>query len=292
MKKTFIAMLSCMLFIEAVACDICGGGVNNLNPYLFPHLSKSYIGLSYIRNHYRLDQDGNLQHQYSNTVLLTGQYTIKDRVQLMLLLPFQFNTVTSQNQSVSTQGIGDITILASYLALQRSIGKTRHVISAGAGIKLATGSYNVSKSDELVDRNFQLGTSSTDYLMNLVYRFNIGNFSLNTVGSYKYTTPGNDGYRYGDLVTANMTAVYVMGKENFSIAPYVQLINETHYRDADNHVLQNHSGGDILYTGGGVDVSVKRMTIGINGQVAANQNLLQGELQAKPRFSARLSFSL
>ena len=83
-----------------------------------------------------------------------------------------------------------------------------------------------------------------------------------------------------------------MGKENFSIAPYVQLINETHYRDADNHVLQNHSGGDILYTGGGVDVSVKRMTIGINGQVAANQNLLQGELQAKPRFSARLSFSL
>jgi len=285
-------MLSCMLFIEAAACDICGGGVNNLNPYLFPHLSKSYIGISYMRNHYRLNQDGNHQHQYSNTVLFTGQYTVKNRVQLMLLLPYQSNTVTNQNQSVSTKGIGDITVLASYLALQKTIGKTRHVISAGAGIKLATGSYNVSKSDELVDRNFQLGTSSTDYLMSLVYRFNISKFSLNTVGAYKYTTPGNDGYRYGDVVTANVTAVYVLGNENLSVAPYVQLINETHYRDADKHVLQNHSGEDILYTGGGFDVSVKNMTIGINGQIAASQNLILGELQVKPRLSARLSFSL
>jgi hypothetical protein len=56
--------------------------------------------------------------------------------------------------------------------------------------------------------------------------------------------------------------------------------------------LQNHSGGDVLYTGAGLDISAKRITIGMNYQVAANQNLVQGELQAKPRLSARLSFSL
>lgn len=292
MKKISIALLASMLFLKAAACDICGGGMNNMNPYLFPHLSKSYIGLSYLHNHYRLNEDGTVSNQYNNSFVVTGQYTIKTRLQVLVLLPFQSNTISTTSSSMNAQGLGDITFLVNYLAIQKNIGKTRHVISAGAGIKLPTGEYNPSKTGEIANQNFQLGSGSKDVLTNLVYRFNVGNFSLNTVGAYKYTTANKEGYRYGDVVTAGATAVYVIQKEGFSLAPYLQAVNENHYRDAANHVLQNHSGGNVLYTGAGLDVSVNRTTVGINYQLAANQNLIGGELTAKPRFSARISMTL
>jgi hypothetical protein len=291
--KTFIILsMVGLLSLNAAACDVCGGGVNNLNPYLFPHLSKSYIGFSYLHNHYRLNEYGSIRNQYNNSLVFTGQYTVKNRLQLMAILPFQFNAITTQNNSSFTKGLGDVTLLANYLALQTKVGQTGHVVSAGAGIKFATGEYNASNPNELNDQNFQLGSGSTDYLLNLVYRFSAGNFSFNTLGAYKYTTPNKDGYRYGDVLTTGATAVYLVRTEGISLAPYVQVINENHYRDAAGHILQDHSGGDVLYAGGGLDVSALKITVGVNYQAAARQNLIQGELQAKPRFSARISFSL
>lgn len=287
-----MALLISILFLKAAACDICGGGLDNLNPYLFPHLSRSYLGLSYLHNHYHLTEDGNIRDQYNNALVFTGQYTVMNRVQVMAILPFQVNSINTQNSSVSTQGMGDVTVLANYSVLQKEIGKTTHFISVGGGIKFATGEYHASKTGDLSNQNFQLGSGSNDYLMNLVYRFTTGNFSFNTVGTYKYTTPNKDEYRYGDVLTTGATAVYLVKKRNYSLAPYVQLVNEVHYRDAANHVLQNHSGGDVLYAGGGLDVTANRITVGLNYQVATHQNLIQGELQAKPKFSARLSFSL
>lgn len=292
MKKIIALLLSAVLFLSAAACDICGGGLNNLNPYLFPHLSKSYLGVSYFHNHYRLNEDGQITNQYNNAFVFSGQYTFSNKVQVMALVPFQFNTMTSENIKASTQGIGDVTVLANYTVLTKMLFKTSHAFSVGAGLKLPSGEYNKVKNDPLNDQNFQLGSGSLDYLLNASCRFGFGNFILSTLGAYKYTTSNKDGYRYGDVLTTGATAVYQVKAGQFSLAPYLQAVHETHYRDAAQHVLQNHSGGDVLYTGAGLDISAKRITIGMNYQVAANQNLVQGELQAKPRLSARLSFSL
>jgi hypothetical protein len=40
-----MAFVLTILLQQAKACDICDG-MNNLNPYIFPHLSKSYVSLA------------------------------------------------------------------------------------------------------------------------------------------------------------------------------------------------------------------------------------------------------
>lgn len=154
MKKIIAVLLFAILFLNAAACDICGGGLNNLNPYLFPHLSKSYLGLSYFHNHYRINEDGQITNQYNNAFVFSGQYTFRNKVQVMAVVPFQFNTITSGTAAAKTQGVGDITVLANYVVLNKMLCKTTHAFTIGAGLKLPTGEYNRTKNDPLNDQNF------------------------------------------------------------------------------------------------------------------------------------------
>jgi hypothetical protein len=293
MKKIFISIA--MYFIASAstfACDICGGSFTNQNPYLLPHPLSSYIGISFQHSYYYLRNDASVNKQQSHSVVLLGQYAINRKINLVAVIPFQSNTITSARSSVSNKGLGDISLLANFNALRTTIGKTLHQVSVSAGVKLATGKYNVSKDESISDQNFQLGTSSVDYLMNISYRLNAGNFSFHALGSYKYTNANKEGYRYGDVLTTAATAIYAVKKEKFALAPYAQVINEQHYKDANQHMLQDYSGGNILLGGAGLDVSKDKITFGLSYQVPIRQNLIQGELEAKPKIAGRISFSL
>ena len=290
MKKIFLFLSLAIAGLQADACDICGG-VNHLNPYLFPHLSKTYISLGYLRNVYSSAEDGTNSKINNNSLLFSAQYTFSSHLQLLAFVPYHFNQTEVGVATSSTKGLGDATLLANYNVLRLNTAAVRHAFSLGAGIKLPTGAYNNQLADA-ANGALQLGTGSTDYLANAVYRISAGNFTLSALSTYKYTTPNKSGYRYGDVLTTGASAVYIINRKNFSLNPYVQVTNETHYRDASNHVLQSGSGGDVFYTGGGLDISTEKLTFGVNAQTAAHQNLMNGNLTTKPKFSARISFTL
>lgn len=291
MKKTLLAFVLAILLQQAKACDICGG-INHLNPYMFPHLSRSYVSLAYLRSLYNSTEDGTNSTLVSHTLLLSGQYTINRKVQLTALLPYHFNQTKVGVSSSGINGVGDVTLLANYNAVNLKTGAVNHTVSLGAGVKLPTGKYNVAAIEDLNEEAAKLGTGSLDYLANISYRVSVGNFTAGALAAYKYNTRNNNGYRFGDVLTTNATAVYVINQRDLSLSPYVQVTNEKRYRDAENHVLLNSSGGNALYTGGGLDVSTNKLTVGVNYQAPVHQNLVQGELTAKPKFSARFSFIL
>jgi hypothetical protein len=47
-----------------------------------------------------------------------------------------------------------------------------------------------------------------------------------------------------------------------------------------------------LFTGGGIDINTKKVAVGFNYQFATAQNLSKGEVIAKPRLTAHISFVL
>ncbi len=292
MKKIIVAV--CLLgasFIQINACDICGCGVSNYNPFLFPHLSKNFFSISYLHRLYHTQSDDGMPgKEYYNSFLLSGQYNLSKNLQFIAFVPYQANKLENDNGVKNVNGLGDITILANYKLWNKSKNGNRQVITAGIGLKLPSGKYTTAKSNEIDDQNFQLGTGSVDYLLNASYRISFRKWMLNAVTSYKYNTHNKDGYRYGDVLTTGMTAVYHKDWSNFSVAPYVQVVNEAQMRDANVHALQDHSGGNILYAGGGIDVNTRKITIGANYQFATRQNLAAGQIEVKPRLSIRLSF--
>ena len=294
MKQFYLLVLALIgISVTTFACDICGFGVANYNPFLFPHLSRSFVGLNYQYRLYKTyDDDGAISKERYNTFLITGQYGVTKKLQLVALLPYQLNKLYNEKQTKNVSGLGDITLLANYTIWAKSMGKIRQTVMAGVGVKLPTGQYNAAATEALDDQNFQRGTGSVDYLLNGSYRIGYRKWILSTAVSYKYNTTNKDNYRYGDMLTTGATLIYRKDWDGFSVAPYVQVMNEYQMQDADNHVLQDHSGGHMLYTGGGVDMNTRKVAFGVNYQWSPAQNLAEGQINVMPRLSAHISFVL
>jgi hypothetical protein len=290
MKKFFLLLFT-ITGISASACDICGAGAGSYNPFLNPHLSRHYTSASFVHRCYNtLSDEGIASREYYNSLLLGGQFTIGNRLQLIASVPYQFNSLTNQYGKIKISGLGDISLLVNYKIFDKEQGKNRHTVLLGAGVKLASAQYNPEVKDG--GENFQLGTGSTDYLVNGMYRFGTGNWNFNVVGTYKYNSANKNDYRYGDILTTALTIARRIAVKENSIAPYLQFTMESHMKDADKHVLQQHSGGHVCYSGGGIDLSTSRFTIGASGQFAPSQHLAGGMITVKPSFSTHISFTL
>jgi hypothetical protein len=293
MKKLLIAiLLSGSLHSVANACDICGGGTGNYNPFLFPHSSKSYFSLNFLnRSFHTHNDDGSVTRSNYATILLSGQYSISRKLQFLALVPYQYNKLEKTSTTDKRKGMGDMTLLLNYKIEERMSENWDQALTIGGGVKLATGCYAYPKTEDINDRNFQLGTGSTDYILNGAYRIGYRNWIANAIASYKYNTANKEGYRYGDVLTLGSIIAYRKNYNSLSVAPYVQVINESQMKDADKHVLKEHTGSSVLFTGAGLDVSTSAITIGANYQFAA-KNISDGEMNANPRFSARISLTL
>jgi len=294
MKQFYLLVLAVTgISISTLACDICGFGVANYNPFLFPHVSRSYLGVSYQRRIYHTyDEDGTFGKELYNTFLVTAQYGGTKKLQLVALVPYQMNQLHTAKEIKNVSGLGDVSLLANYSIWAKTMGVVRHTVMAGVGVKLPTGQYNAAMTSALDDQNFQQGTGSVDYLLNGTYRIGYRKWILSTAASYKYNTTNKDDYRYGDVLMTGATLIYRKDLDGLSIAPYVQVINEHQMQDADKHVLQEHSGGQVLYTGGGVDMNTRKIAFGVNYQWAPSQNLAQGQVVVNPRFAAHITFML
>jgi hypothetical protein len=131
-----------------------------------------------------------------------------------------------------------------------------------------------------------------DYILNTVYRYSVKKWVFACASSYKYNTQNSDDFRYGDTWTNAVTAIYRNDHKNFSLLPSISLTQEHFMRDADKHKLQDHSGGNAILAGAGVDMNTRKVALGLNYQLPLTQELSNGEIDVKQRLSAHLSFVL
>jgi hypothetical protein len=303
MKKIFIGILPFLLFLNSTACDVCGCGTGNFNPFMFPHLSRNFINFNYQHVYYTthfLENGEQISNQeYYNTFSLAGQYSPVHNLQLMTVLPFQVNRQTGPEGNKSLSGLGDIVFLANYKLIDQITGKEndmlRQSLIAGGGIKFASGEYHFDENNlnHVGNSNFQAGTGSTDYLLNAYYSLRYRKIGFSTGLSYKMNTENKDGYKFGNRFV-NVTQVkYIRDIKSVSIIPNIGVMFEKMQEDELDGMTvdRNRTGGYNTQLLMGADINTAKWAVGVAYSTSIKQNLSAGQIVEKPGLNIHLSYS-
>jgi hypothetical protein len=301
--KNIVITISIILFsFTASACEICGCGVGNYYIGLLPQFSRSFIGIRYQFSSFHTNIKGD-PTQYSKDLFQTaevwGGYNIGKRWQVLAILPFNFIHQASDDGTFNANGIGDIAVLGNYKVFNHSsatAGKKliTQQLWMGAGIKLATGKFNIDPNDpDLVAlANTQVGSGSTDFMLNAMYNININRFGVNTSTRYKINTTNNDRYFFGNRFSANSIAYYAFTKAKTTITPNLGLLYE--HSEANKSASEKiaETGGYLLSTAAGVEVNFNKITVGCNAQLPLSQNFAGEQTNTKVKGMLHVTFSL
>ena len=217
----------------------------------------------------------------------------------MAVIPYQVNRQTGTEGNKSLNRLGDIVLMANYNLIDHISGKgnfmLRQTLQAGAGIKFATGDYRFddANSTEVGNSNFQSGTGSTDYLLNVLYALRYRKIAFSSGFTYKMNTTNKDGYKFGNRFL-NVTQVkYIKDVGSFSIIPSVGVMTEQMEEDKQDNskVDRNRTGGYNIQALLGADINTKKWAFGFNYSVSLKQDLAAGQIHSLPGVNIHLSYS-
>ena len=153
---------------------------------------------------------------------LDVSYGLTEKLTLSLSLPF-FNDrfhehddgveLPAENGEFTNQdgstGFGDISLVAKY-QLWRT---TKHLLIGGAGIKFASGEYELKNSEgDINEPTLMPGTGSYDAIVSGLYNYTVipNKLSLFTSVSHRFTTENSRDYLFGDTTFVDGGASYLL----------------------------------------------------------------------------------
>lgn len=284
---------------KSFACDICGCSLGGNYFGILPLYSKSFIGLrwSQAKFHSSIGSTQYIPAQQSDDtyskVELWGRYYLTKRIQLFAFIPYAYNDMNGTDQVVSTSGLGDISLMANYAILNTGESKSdfKHILIAGGGVKLPTGEFDLTDKGKIINRNFQLGTGSLDFILNAVYTVRYKKTGINLETGYKINTRNSHEYLFGNQYHASAQLFFWQKVGAFSFLPHAGMNYEQAAMHKDGDIIQVNSGGTAWLASGGIDVYVSRFTIGANYQVPVSQQYNSDEI-SNIESSQRLMMSL
>jgi hypothetical protein len=301
-KMILSIIFSLVIFTSAFACDICGCGLGNYYIGMLPQFSRSFFGLryQYRQFHTQLTSD---QTQFSNDIFqsleLWGGVNIGKKWQMLAFIPYNINKQHSDDGITDTHGLGDIAVLMNYKIFDKeSINKQNSSITQqlwfGGGIKIPTGKVEIDPDDPEVVAvaNSQMGTGSTDVMINGMYAIRIKKIGINTTANYKLNTKNKFDYQFGNKFTANSFAYYSIESKKINFAPNIGLMYEHSAGNKLKGAFVDQTGGYVALAAAGIELNLNKVSIGVNTQIPFIQNFADGQTQTRSRVMCHVTFSL
>ncbi|MEP6673989.1 MAG: hypothetical protein ABJA78_02500 [Ferruginibacter sp.] len=302
MKKITIATIVALFSMHTLqACEICGCGIGNYYIGMLPQFNNKFIGIRYHVQQFKtrlLDDPDQFSNDYYKTMEIWAGVNFGKRWQVLAIIPYNFIHQVSDDGTTDKNGLGDIAVMANYKIFDKTSAVFKKNISQqlwlGAGLKLPTGKFNVdtTASEVAALANTQTGTASTDFMISAMYNIRINKFGLNTSASYKMNTSNSDKYSFGNKFSASSFAYYSITKFKTGITPNIGVMYENTAANTLQSLKVAQTGGYLAAASAGMEVSIKKVTIGCNAQLPIAQRYAGGQTETKIRAMAHITFSL
>ncbi len=263
-----------------------------------PQSTANYFGLRYTTASFnaaiQYDSEFFVDERSSDTFQrldFVGKVNLPANFQLNLSVPYLINKMDGNIQNVNFNGIGDPLAILFYSAINTEMNPARkinHSLLIGAGVKLPLGSSNQLGNDELINRNFQLGTGSTDYQLSAIYTIRSGAFGAATEGGYRLNTENPDGYEFSDQINIGLNFFYLRENPRIGLLPFSGVYFEYADSHKDNGIIQVNSGGKMLLGTLGTQVYLQQITLSASTQLPIYQSFNSdqfAQIEGKARFS-------
>lgn len=299
MKKVLLLMFIAVCFVTkpSKACNVCGCGVGNYHYGILPQFGKNFVGLRYRYSSYVSTLDESHGHTFSyetfQSTELWGRFYPARRVQAFLFVPFNFNERKEGENRKHLRGLGDIVVSANYNLINTydsTNADVKHNLLVGGGMKLPTGEYRELENGLTVNQNFQLGTGSVDFLLNLIYTIRINDFGVNTEASHTITTENRDKYQFGNATRTGLTAFYLLRAGAFTLMPNVGISGEFFRDNKQFEQSFKDTGGWASLYNLGTEVYYRNLALGATLAIPGKQALFNEMVEANNRFSAHLTY--
>src|SRR6185436_11647408 len=235
MKKTLIAFI---LFVSltqpSYACEICGCGVGNYYIGLLPQFKTHFVGFRYQYNKFNtklVSDPSQYSEDFYQTLELWSGWNVGKHLQLLAFVPFNFNHQVSDEGTTDLHGTGDAMLLANYKVFdinsKTSNGKNvNQQLWIGAGLKLPTGRFEIDANDPDVASaaNRQLGSGTTDVLLNGMYNIRTGNLGITTQANYTINGTNKEEFHFGNKFSAGSFVSYGFNAKATMISPNIGLL--------------------------------------------------------------------
>ncbi len=302
MKHTLLVLTIVLSTYRASACDVCGCSLGGNYFGILPLYNKNFVGLrwSQARFHSYIAPTQYLAAQQSNDTYqkleLWGRFYIAKRLQVFAFVPYMYNEMRGTDQVVFAQGLGDVNLLANYVVFNTSEDNRdfKQTLIAGGGIKLPTGKFSLTDKGKIINRNFQMGTGSVDFLINAVYTARYKKSGINLETGYKINTRNSDRYLFGNQFRASAQLFIWQKLGPISLLPHAGINFEQAARHWDDHIIQPNTGGRAWLASAGLDIYLGKFTIGVNHQSPFSQHYnsdATAQISSKGRWTTSLTYN-
>lgn len=290
MKYKLFAILFLITFSPAVACDFC-----NCYLGLNPGYNKNTVGLRYSYRTAEIDikspnlrtthldhgttsvaYSGMLKEWFQTTELYARIYPTP-KVQLVATMPYSFNILEYNQETISEKSFDDLSVLAFYQianTIPDDSLTVRHRLFAGAGIKVPTGKY---KGDEVADfpmsDHLFSGTGSYDWMLAVSYIGKYNRLGWNADASVKVNGKNSEEYRYGNTLNINPGVFYEVDIHNVKLFPHSGVVFEGGKKDELDGVDQDGTGGYSMFGAVGVDAYYGAFSVSTDCRMPFYHNL-------------------
>lgn len=303
MKKLLISFAIILFTYTAQACPFCGCGGSNLYIGLLPDFQRGFVGVryQYYKFHTTLLSDpSQYSTNYYNVVEAWGGVNIGHRFQVLGFVPYYSNKQIDDDGVSMPHGLGDASVIGQYklfnsTRLLKNGNIIRQQLWFGGGLKLPTGHFNLEMNNPdvtVADVNAQLGTGSTDVLLNGTYNVRIENLGANLAANYSINTVNNQQYRFGNKLATNLVIYYRLGRTKHSLTPNVGINYEQVGVNSMQAVKVRYTGSNITSAVSGLEFNVKKIGIGLNVQLPIAQSFSEGQTRMNVKALLHLSYTL